>query len=427
MLRVIWFVILVFLISTCFIWLADSKGSVDINWLGYRLVTDITTFCILIIFASVLIFSVSYLFLEIISLKSRFFDFFKNPLKKREKLIQRYKKTLDLFIDASIALNSGDLKGATKLESKINSLVKNPRLKKLLAAQVFYLKGDLKKASQLFSEFNGKNAEILSLKSKLEYLLNEYEDAKAIVVAEQILNLREDDKKTSALLFNLYKKQGDWQNAKNLIEKDGVVENNHDLTIINAAIAKRFYLDKNYREAIRHAKTALIQTSNFLPALLILVKSYIKSGLVFLAILKIRSSWKLHPALPMATIYNFIYRKASKRRRLGMMRKLYNINPRDYLSNLAFASLAINLKDYPEAKTQLDLALIKNKTSKVYKLISALKLRQGNQLEAKEYLGKSLTMTKDQIWQCKKCHDYSQDWNARCTSCRSYDSLIWQE
>ena len=373
MFKIILFFITALIVALGFGWLVDNNGVVNIALPDYQISTDIVTASILLFFALVAM----VIFLNIVSgllnFKLTIPKFLKkNPLKQKDKIINKYKNALELLVEASLALNSGDLKKATKLENQINSLIDDKRVKKLLSAQIAYLQGNYKQANQLFVELNNNHAMILSLKSQLEIYLSENKIEDAIKTAQKIISFNKQDKQTILLLLSLYKKQQNWQEAKKLIEKYSLFKDNvyqQEVVFINTALAQEYYLAKQYNAAIKQSKAVLKIDKGYLKAALILIKSYIKIGAYCTASAKIRSFWKKHPDIVLYKLYNFLYRKNNPKKRLKMVKKLQKTNPNHYLSDIAVADLALTIKDFLKSKIHLQNSIDKKNTVKAHNLM----------------------------------------------------------
>lgn len=69
MLRTIWILLLAIIITTPLVWLLDHNGSVVINWLDFEVRTDMVTAIIIAAIFTVIIFTLSYLLVRILTFR----------------------------------------------------------------------------------------------------------------------------------------------------------------------------------------------------------------------------------------------------------------------------------------------------------------------------------------------------------------------
>ncbi|MBM3579510.1 MAG: hypothetical protein FJX34_01900 [Alphaproteobacteria bacterium] len=434
MLTIIWFLLVASLLATSLVWLLDHNGSVIVTWLGYELQTDVMTAILLAAFFSVMLFATSYLLARILAIK------FPNLLKilfKRsytrslEKLVARHRQALEILSKLMLALEVNDEKPAESLQKRFNKLVKNPGVNDFLLGKIFLERQQFSKAAVMFEKFGeNKHAKILVLKSKLELALQNQEETQAIAYAKQILQVKHDSFVTAKQLFILYKKQGLWNEAKALIREYGDSHfsdelQKRDVAVINAALALEAYQQKKFLLAIKHTNLALRAENNFLPALEIQLKSWLRLGLGFKVAWKIKSLWKENPHLILAEIFDLVYRKSVAKTRIKMMKKLVNANPESAIGELAIGITAFRIGDYMSAKEFLTQSLAKQRSYRAYKFLAATEKALGSEAEQKKNLVKLKMFECDYHYGCSACGHITSKWSAKCSACGAHDSLDW--
>jgi HemY protein len=432
MIAILWFLFIAFAITASMVWVLDHNGVVLINWLGYEAKTDILTAIILAIFFTLVIFAFSYLAARILAIRFpnllKFF-FRKTYLRKLEKLVKRHHQAFDLMTQTMLALEVNDKKAAQDLQKKFEKLIKNPSLNNFFLGKIHFEKEEFAKAAEYFSKnTNNKHAQILVLKSKFNLALQNKEENVAIAYAKQILALKRDSLSTVKILFSLYKKQGMWQEAKALISEYGSDNfkdelQKRDVAVINTAIALEAYQQKKFSQAIKFAKIALKAENNFLPAIEIQLKSWIKRGFVFKANWKIKSLWRENPHLIFAEIFDLTNRKASAKNRIKAMKKLADLNAYSSLGKVAIGLVAYRAGEYETAKDYMNQAIAQEKTHRAYKILAYANKALGNEKEFEKNLTKANMLERDDHYTCNSCSHLSSRWSAKCSSCGSYDSL----
>lgn len=434
MLTILWFLPLAIAITLSLVWLLDHNGEVLITWLGYELQTDVFTAILLAIVAALLIFITTYLLTRILAIKfpALLKMFFKRSyVRSLEKVVQRHHKAFELMSQLMLALEIHDEKSAQKLQKDLMKLVKNSTLHNFFNGKISFAKQDFSEAAEYFAKFGeNKHAKILVLKAKLELALKNQEEVKAIAYAKQILSVKHDNFEVARSLLKIYKKRGLWQDAKALILQYGSEKfrdelQQRDVAVINTALALEAYQNKKFLLAIKHARIALKAENNFLPALEILLKTWIKLGFSFKASWKIKSLWRENPHLILAEIFDLIQFKSSAKNRIKAMKKLAALNSESALGNLAVGLVSFRVGAYAVAKDFLNLSLSREKSYRAYKILAAVEKALGNDSEVKKNLLKAEILERKDHYSCNSCGHLSSKWSARCSSCDAYDSLEW--
>ncbi len=217
----LWLLFVAFIIATPLVWVLDNNGLVLVNWLGYRIETDIPTSILVAILFTAITFSISYLVAKILSIK--FPNFLKTFFQKRhfknlESVIHRHHQAFNLMTQMLLALEVEDKKSSKDLHKKLSYLIKNRDINNFFSGKVFLENGQFEKAAEAFEKFGeSKNAKILALKSRFQAALNEENDITAIAYAKQVLSISKKDLGVATSLLNLYKKRGDQEEANRLI------------------------------------------------------------------------------------------------------------------------------------------------------------------------------------------------------------------
>ncbi len=434
MLTILWILLASFFLAASFSWLLDHNGNVLITWLGYELQTDVLTAILISALFSLMVFAITYLFARILAIKFPSllkFIFRKSYVKNLEKVVRRHHQGFDLMAETLLALEINDEKSAEALQKKLNKLIKHSGLNNFLIGKILFEKRKFSEAAEIFEKFgHNPHAKILVLKSKFELALAGQDEAKAIAYAKQILAAKRDSFEIARQLFILYKKRGLWQDAKSLIAEYGSEKfrdelQKRDIAVINAALALEAYQQKKFLLAIKHANIALKAENNFLPALEIRLKSWLKLGLGFKVNWEIKALWKDNPHLILAEIFDLVNRKSYAKARVKRMKNLAETNSESVLGKLAIGIVAFRAGDYVAAKEFLFLSLLQQKTYRAYKLLAATEKALGNIEESKKNLAKLKMFECDDHYRCASCGHLSSKWSAKCTSCDTYDSIEW--
>lgn len=434
MFTIIWYIFLVFTITTSIVWIIENNGSLIINWLGYEIQTDILTATLIFAFFLVFIALISYILTRLLSIKFPQLLkllFKKSYTKKLEKIITNHHKGFETLTKLLLAIEVDDYESAKKIHKDFSKQIKYKNLNNFFEAKFALENNDFTISEKYFAQYDrNPHAKILSLKSKLKIAIKANADAKAIELAKQILTLKKDSIKTAQELLKLYKKIGNWQSIKSLINEFGAEKfkeelQKRDLVILNTSLAFEALKNKKYLRAIKYCKIALANDSKFLPANEILIKSWIKLGFKFKAISIIKKLWKENPYIILVEIYDSIHRKASLKKRIHAIKKLAILNSDSTIGNIAIAIVAYRAGAFQIAKEFLNLALVTEKTQNLYRLLAYTEKHLGNNVEFLKNLSISKTFPKNSEYICNNCMHSSVKWSATCDKCSSYDSIQW--
>lgn len=434
MLTIFWFLFVALALTTSIVWLLDNNGIVLINWLGFEVRTDIFTAILVAIFFSLMIFAVSYILARIASIKfpNLLRVLFKKTYSQRlEKILLRHNKAFDLMAQLMLSLEVGDKESSKKLQEKVQKLTKRSPLNNFFLAKISFQDGQFDKSAETFAKFGeNKHAKILVLKSKLDLALQNGDEVAAIAYAKQILTDKSNNLGAAKILFSLFKKSGMWQEAKSLIKEYGQDYfkdelQSHDLAVMNSALASESYREKKFVSAIKYSNLALKAESNFLPAIEIKLKSWLKLGFVFKVRWQTKSLWRDNPHLIFAEIFDLTYRKSDNKNRIKAIKKFAEVNKDNSLGKLAIGLVSFRVGNYELAKEFLNAAIAQEKTYRAYKILAFVHKASGNEEEANKHFKKAELMSKDDHYTCNSCGHLSSRWAVKCSSCNSYDSLEW--
>ncbi len=434
MFGIIWFILISVLASLSLVWVLDHDGVVLITWLGYEVKTDIVIALFLSLALAFVLFLIFYVFALILSIKFPNFlkTFFrKNYFKRLERLVHRHHQAFDVLQKLLLALEVEDEKSAYDLQKKFKSLVKNPHLNNFFLGKIAFVKKDFSESVDFFSKLGeGRNAKILVLRAKFKLALEKQENESAIAYARQILLVKSDSFDIVHTLFLLYKKEGLWQESKNLIAQYGADKfkdelHKRDVAVINSALALEAYQKRKISESLKYCKIALKAQEEFLPALEIMLKCLIRRGLSLQVNWMIKRIWRKNPHLILAKIFDFNNRKSSKKRRIKLIKALAKSNLESAVSKVAVGMVAYRVGDYEVAKSFLNESLLITKTYRAYRILAEISKSLGNNEESLRNVTRAKMFGCDDHYVCNACNHISAKWSAKCDSCGAYDSYEW--
>lgn len=434
MLTFLWYIFLIFLISSSAVWIIENNGELLIRWLGYSIQTDILSSILILLFIIIFIAFFTYIVTRLLAIKfpQLLKSFFKKSYtQKLEKIISNHHKAFETLTNLMLALEVDDIENAKKIHDQFSKQLRFKPLNDFLLARFAMDSEDYQNAEKLFGQFSeNPHGKILLLKSKLKILTKENKIDSAIKVANEILVLKKNSKSTAKELLKLYKKNGSWQLAKKLIQEHGPENFTEELQardniILNTSLAQESYRAKKYFQALKYAKIVINIDDQFLPANEIIIKSWIKLGCKFKAISVIKSLWRTNPHIILSELFSIIYKKNSPYKRIRAIKKLTKLNKNPFYTNYAIGLTAFRCGQYSLARDYINNALIIEKTQNLFNLLAVCEKFLNN----KEEYFKNKTIAKSLPHQgnytCNKCNSTYWQWASHCESCSSSDSLQW--
>jgi uncharacterized membrane-anchored protein len=127
MLTILWYIFLVFTLTTTIVWIIENNGSIVIEWLGYQVQTDILTAILIFIFSLTLIALISYLITRLLAIKFPQLLkllFKKSYTKKLEQIILNHHKGFESLSNLLLAIEVDDFESAKKIHKDFSKNIK---------------------------------------------------------------------------------------------------------------------------------------------------------------------------------------------------------------------------------------------------------------------------------------------------------------
>ncbi len=433
MLMILWFLFIAIASTSFLAWLLDNNGLVLIQWFGFEIRTDMFTVILLAALFSLLIFCFAYLVARIAAIKFPNLLkilFKKSHFKHLEALLKRHNKAFEIMAELLLSLEVGDNKSSQILQQKFAKLTKRSALNNFFLAKIAQQSGNYQESTTFYEKFGeNQHAMIMALKTKFDLAISTGNEISAIAYAKQIIANKNNNLDVAKTLFSLYKIRGMWPEAKSLIKEYGQDYfkqelQNHDLAVMNTSLAFEAYREKKFFNAIKYANLALKKENNFLPAIEVKLKSWLKLGFIFKVRWHLKGLWRENPHLIFAEIFDLTHRKSSANSRISAIKKLVKTNE-NVLGKLAVGLVAFRVGNYSLAQNFLNSSIAQEKTYRAYKILSFVHKALGNKEEQEIKMKKAEMLNKDDHYTCNSCGHLSSLWSSKCNKCDSYDSLEW--
>lgn len=425
MLRLILFIVLLLVLGIALANIDETLGTVSFAWSGWQVETSLLVMFFAISLLVIGILLAYNLVSAIISFPNRY---------SRARKLEHHQQGLSVLTEAFAAMAVSDMATAKKLTRRADSLLGSPPITHLLAAQLALVEGDSGEATtHLKPLLKHKETRFLAARGLLEQARKNGEMETAISYAEQAENIRPDSAFAVISLIDLYTHLQRWQQAQDIIYKG----KRHKA--LNANEAKRYqalveyqhalnlYANEDYDTALRYVKSAYKNLPDMVPITLLLVRVYNKLGQKRHIPSVLGKTWKLSPHPSLALLLKKLFMNESPARRLKRLETLVANNPNDIESQIAIAEAALDDAQFDKARNHLKIALSKQETPRICKLMARLEeLQHKNKEKAEEWLERAVKAHVGPAWTCENCKVITDKWLLHCPECDGFDTIRWQ-
>lgn len=416
------------IISACFgaVWVADHPGTVNIQWLDYEIKASASALILTVFFAA------SLLWLIFSFLKS----LFKLPaeIKQSRRLLQ-YQEGVNALTDAFVALSEQQHKDASNAIKKAEKLLPDPTLAHLMQLQLSRQDGNDALLQKQFKKLEeSPKTKPLALRGLLEDARQNGHLDKALAYAEALVKMKPKQRTGNIALISLYSHHHRWQEALRAVSNARFrqvitsAEANHLKATIYLEHARKLSEEKNRQSSIEMLRKAIGHNPALTPASTRLATLMKQQGKVSAASRILRSAWKHAPHPSLYESYQSIYEDLMVEKRLKKVQELVKPVPDAIESQLALARALIEAGKYADARNQLKIALSKQETVSVCKLMAELEKQEHPEDpdKAQEWLERAAGAIEDAAWICTSCHHKTPKWVAHCPECNRFDTIEWK-
>jgi HemY protein len=425
MLRLILFIVLLMALGTGLANVDETLGSISFQWGGWQAETSLLFLFFGLVVMVMAILLVYTLVNTIVNFPNRY---------SRRRKLEHHEQGLSVLTEAFAAMAVSDMATAKKLTRRADSLLGSPPITHLLAAQLALVDGDSGEAtSHLKPLLEHKETRFLAARGLLEQARKNGEMETAIAYAEEAENIRPDSAFAVISLIDLYIHQQRWQQAQDIIHKGkkhkavSSAEAKRYMALVDYQHALNLFAKEDYDTALRYAKAAHKALPDMVPVALLLARIHSKMGQKRSIPTTLASTWKLTPHPSLALLLKKLFMDESPARRLKRMETLVAHNPDDIESQIAIAEAALDDAQFDKARNHLKIALSKQETPRICKLMARLEETQHKSKEkAEEWLERAVKAHIGPAWTCDNCKVITEKWTLHCPECDGFDTIQWQ-
>ena len=423
MVKLIGYGVLLALLVTGAVWLADHPGSVEIEWLSWHLSTSMPVLLLFLLLLAGALFYALRLIAAIASFPGNFSA--RRQARKRDRGYQA-------LSDGLAAAAAGHTKQASKMAARAEKLLADPSLTRVLSAQTAQLTGD-ESAERTHYEAMRERPEtaLMGVRGLLELALDQGKRDQALALAREARTLAPGDGKLAELLFTLLMETGQLAEAQELLADAGKRKAlSRDQTARRRALvlnerARRAERDSDSKDAVTFAKQALSADPTLADAALRLARLQSAQDLLRQAATVLEKSWKIEPLPEIAAAYANLVPDEAPLQRLRRLEKFAALQPEAWATQRILGETALAAKLWGQARKHLLAAAEIRPTAGLLGLLSRLELDEyKNQTAAQTWLTR--VPDPDPDWLCGNCGAHAASWSLDCPSCGALDRLAWE-
>jgi HemY protein len=396
MVRLILFLVTVLIIASGLAWLADRPGNLLITWEGYEVETSVFRAAVI---AAVLIGLAVFAWTVLRQIWSS------PALISRQLTRRRQQRGLDALSSGMIAIGAGDRSSATRYAIQARKAIPNEPLTHLLRAQAAQLSGDRATARRIFEAMLASpDTEQLGLRGLYLEAKREGEPEAALQFAERAARLNPRLGWPLEAQFEMQCKAGAWLAAAetaSLAKRHGHLDRaiaDRRRALMLAAQAQAIE-EADADKALAYATEAHTLAPDLIPAAAVAGRILASRGQTAKAARIIAQTWSRSPHPDLAASYAYARIGDSPRDRLDRIKQLAILKPMDVESGVAWATAAIEAKDYRVARHALQPFLKERLTRRVARLMARIESEEtGDAGRAREWIARAAAAARDPVW-----------------------------
>ncbi|WP_428670545.1 heme biosynthesis HemY N-terminal domain-containing protein [Roseibium sp.] len=421
MIRVLFFVLLVFALASGFAWMADLPGTISISWNGYVWEQPPVT-AALVAGALLAVFLAAVWLIRVIlkspQIASRFF-------KRRRK-----DKGYTALSQGLIALGTGNAKLARRHGLEADRLLAEEPAAKLLLAQTAQLAGKDDEARQRFEDMLDDPAtKALGLHGLFVEAERHNEPVAARHYAEEAVKTSPGLEWAGKAVLGYQAIAHHWEDALKTLERNYAAKMLDKKTyrrqraVVLTALAGKLE-DGDPERAYSLAKEAHGLALDLVPAAVLTSRLATRRGDIRKASKVLEATWRLSPHPELADTYAHVRTGDSAVDRLKRVKSLSAQRANTAEGAFAIAKAALEAREFDEARAQLKTVLQSEPSRKAFLLMAEVEeAEHGDRGRMRDWLARAVNAPLDKVWMADGV--VSGDWQPVSPVTGKLDAFQW--
>ena len=396
MIRVLLFVVLVFLLAAGFAWLADRPGDVVLHWQGYEIRTSLM---IAAVGLAVLIAALAVVGAAIRAIvhAPRAFESFLGA--------RRRDRGYRALSTGMIAVGAGDARTARKAADDARTHLGDAPLALLLSAQAAQLSGDGGRARIAFEALSARPAtRILGLHGLFVEARRQGEHEAARHFAEEVTLAAPKIGWAGTALFEYQSRAGDWLGAMRTLAGNAGARlvDKTEAERLRAVLLTARAMELEAGDPVE-ARAAALEAHRLqpglVPATVVAARLLTRAGDIRRATKVLEQAWRVAPHPDLAEAYALVRPGDSVRDRLKRVHRLAGLRANHPEGATAVARAAIDAHDWQTARAALEGLAKADPSERICLLMAEIEEREhGDQGRVRSWLTRAITAPRDPIW-----------------------------
>lgn len=396
MIRVLFYIILVFLVAAGFAWLADRPGDVVLNWQGYEIRTSLMTAAVALLAIIVAIGIIGALLRAVFRAPHAFGSFL--GARRRDRGYRALSTGM-------IAVGAGDIRTARRAADDARAHLGEVPLTLLLSAQAAQLAGEGAKARSAF-EALAKQPEtrLLGLHGLFIEARRQGDHEAARAFAEEAASAAPSIGWAGMALFQYRSRAGDWLGALQALSA------NQNARLVDKKEARRLRAVLLTAQAMEQeaghpndARIAALEAvrldPSLAPAAVVAARLLARAGDYRRAARAVEQAWKVQPHPDLADAYAGVRPGDSVLDRLERVKRLASIRANHPEGAMAVARAAIDARDWSTARAAIEGLARAEPTERICLLMAEIEEREhGDEGRVRTWLTRAITAPRDPAW-----------------------------
>lgn len=426
MIRILWNAFLLAVIALAAAWLSNHAGTVEMEWIGYRVKTSVG----LLIGAAVTFYFIFHYCLAkpfgIIA--AAFADRFASDARAERIAKKKIARAMDRYVlltKGMIALEAGDVAEAEKMRRRIQKEFEDdPSKTTLFEARLAETQSRLNDAAALYAELaKDEKTRLLGMRGKIRLNRLTGNLAAALDACSVLLNEKNPPAWVISEAFELQIQEKRWDAAVATLEKgrkQGVFDKPTAKHLKACVLLEQANNTEDAEKKERLVRAAADADDTLMQAALMTAEYNIRKGQPRKARSALFDLWKKSPCTAVYETYLTLDPAASPIDIVKSVEELIAENPETPLNHLVLADCSFKARLWGQAKTSLEKYLEIFPDSK-RALTLAAEIAENNRDEkaAAEYREKAALAAAEAPYRCGICNTDFSEWHTVCPVCRT--------
>ena len=436
MIQAIFFLFFLAVLLIPALWLAFHPGLLVIEWLGWRVESDLATLTLLLFLILILIRLLTGIF-SLVMARPR--GWWRHWRESRGEAVAAFGYGL-------LSAEAGDIRGVQRAAKQTATLEGGKMRARLLDALAAELTEQREEAITLYqSVTSDKILAQTAYHGLARIALAMGEKEQALVAAENGLALAFNAPWANRILLSLYEERHDWMALRRLLEQRKSVpgltpqalQRKRVIALLGAADEQR--QAGQYNLALALASRALARQRDFVPAIILVARLMIAERDYRGAERLIEKLWSKtrHPEI--AAVYRAAAPNATALEQVRRFSALERRAPHDGETDLVMAAICQEASLWGEARRYASRAAsmgvhYRRRAEIILKQLESDALYEAKRGEGGAFRQAQRSQTSfssetmedsPKRWLCHSCHAATREWHSFCSQCGTVDSLHW--